>query len=67
VVYQPVDVPTLTEILKDAGLDEDTAGFIATLDENTAAGLLSECSGELSALIGRPTTPLKEGLQAAIG
>ncbi len=67
VVYQPVDVRTMIEILKGAGLDEDTAGFIATLDDNTAAGLLSECSGELSSLIGRPTTPLKEGLRAAIG
>ena len=67
VVYQPVDVPTMIEILKGAGLDEGTAGFLATLDENTAAGLLSVCTGELSSLIGRPTTPLKEGLQAAIG
>ena len=67
VVYQPVDVPTMIEILKGAGLDEGTAGFLATLDENTAAGLLSVCTGELSSLIGRPTTPLKEGLEAAIG
>ncbi len=66
VVYQAVDVPTMIQILKGAGLDEDTAGFIAALDDNTAAGLLSECSGELSALIGRPTTPLKAGLEAAI-
>lgn len=64
VVYQPVDVQTMIQILKGAGLDENTAGFIAALDENTAAGVLSECSGELSALIGRPTTPLKDGLQA---
>ena len=67
VVYQPVDASTMIEILKGAGLDEGTAGFLATLDENTAAGLLSVCTGELSSLIGRPTTPLKEGLQAAIG
>jgi NAD(P)H dehydrogenase (quinone) len=67
VVYEPVDVRTMIEILKGAGLDEGTAGFLATLDENTAAGLLSVCTGELSSLIGRPTTPLKEGLQAAIG
>jgi NAD(P)H dehydrogenase (quinone) len=67
VVYQPVDGPTMVGILKGAGLDEGTAGFVAALDENTAAGLLSVCTGELSALIGRPTTPLKEGLQAASG
>ena len=66
VAYQPVDVPTMVEILKGGGLDEGTAGFVAALDDNIAAGLLSECSGELSALIGRPTTSLKEGLKAAL-
>lgn len=67
VAYQPVDGPTLIDILLGAGLEKPNAEFVATLDENTAAGMLAETTGELSALIGRPTTPLKEGLKAAMG
>ena len=66
VTYQPVDAATLISILKGVGLDEGTAGFVAALDGNIAAGLLSGTSGELSGLIGRPTTPLKDGLRAAL-
>jgi NAD(P)H dehydrogenase (quinone) len=66
VVYEPVSAPIMMGILRGAGLDEGTAGFVTALDENTAAGLLSGCSGELSKLIGRPTTPLKEGLRTAM-
>jgi NAD(P)H dehydrogenase (quinone) len=60
--YQSVDADTLVGILKAAGLDEGSAGFVAALDANIASGLLSETSGELSKLIGRPTTPLEAGL-----
>lgn len=49
-----------------AGLDEGTAGFVVALEENTRDGLLAETSGELSRLIGRPTTPLVDGLRAAL-
>jgi NAD(P)H dehydrogenase (quinone) len=49
------------------GAERPGAEFAAALDANIAAGLLSEVTGELSALIGRPTTPLKEGLKAALG
>jgi NAD(P)H dehydrogenase (quinone) len=66
VVYEPVNVPTMMGILKSAGMDEATAGFFAALDANTADGLLSVCTGELSTLIGRPTTPLVEGLKIAM-
>ncbi len=66
VVYQSVDPQTLVRILKDAGQDEGVAGFVAALDSNIAAGLLAEVTGQLSALIGRPTTPLKKGLTDAL-
>ena len=66
VVYEAVHAGVMMGILRGAGLDEATAGFVTALDENTAAGLLSGCTGELSALIGRPTTPLKEGLRTAM-
>jgi NAD(P)H dehydrogenase (quinone) len=64
--YTPVDVASLVGMLKSAGLDEGTAGFVASLDDNIASGLLSEASGELSSLIGRPTTPLEAGLRASL-
>lgn len=66
VTYQPVDAPTLIKILQGVGLDEGTARFVAALDGNIAAGALAETSRDLSALLGRPTTPLKEGLKAAL-
>ncbi|KRF21020.1 NAD(P)-dependent oxidoreductase [Nocardioides sp. Soil797] len=53
-------------LLKAAGVDEGMAGFLVALDANTRDGLLGETSGELSALIGRPTTPLVDGLRAAV-
>lgn len=52
--------------LDQAGLDAGTAGFVVALDGNIRDGLLAETSGELARLIGRPTTPLREGLAAAV-
>lgn len=64
VSYRPVDAETLIGGLTAAGLDPDTAGFVAALDGNTAAGALAYTGdGALSRLIGRPTTPLVEGLR----
>ena len=42
------------------GLDEGTAGFVVALDQNIAEGLLAVTTGELSATLGRPTTPLAD-------
>ncbi|OQA41404.1 MAG: Quinone oxidoreductase 2 [Chloroflexi bacterium ADurb.Bin325] len=67
VTYRAVDAAALIELLKGAGLSADTAGFVATLDGNIADGLLGLVSPDLSRLIGRPTTPLLEGLRAALG
>jgi len=53
-------------ILTGAGLDAGTVGFVTALDGNIRDGLLAETSGDLSRLIGRPTTPLVEGLRAAV-
>src|SRR6478609_2470097 len=65
--YRPVDAPTLVEILQQAGLDAGTAAFVAQLDDDIAHGALAEVTGELSKLIGRPTTPLLDGLRNAAG
>ena len=53
------------ELLASFGLDEGTIGFVVALDGNIRDGLLAETSGDLARLIGRPTTPLAEGLAAA--
>ncbi|GAB3747094.1 SDR family oxidoreductase [Microlunatus parietis] len=64
VVYRPVAPAELTRKLITAGLDEPTAGFVAALDANIAAGALADTGDRtLSRLLGRPTTPLLEGLR----
>lgn len=62
VTYAPLSPEKHAEALAAAGLDEGTVGFVVGLDANIRDGLLAGTSGELSALIGRPTTPLREGL-----
>jgi NAD(P)H dehydrogenase (quinone) len=66
VTYTPVTPDEHLAALKAAGLDDGTAGFVVALDGNTRDGLLAETSGDLGRLIGRPTTPLGEGLRAAL-
>jgi NAD(P)H dehydrogenase (quinone) len=66
VAYQSVDAGTLISNLKSVGLDEGTAGFVAALDGNIADGQLSEVTGTLSKLIGRPTTSLRKGLMDSV-
>lgn len=65
VTYRPVSSEEHLAILLGAGLDEQTAGFVVALDGNIRDGLLAETSGELARLLGRPTTPLVDGLRAA--
>jgi NAD(P)H dehydrogenase (quinone) len=52
--------------LVDVGLDEGTAGFIVAIDAATAKGELELSNGDLSDLLGRPTTPLAESLRALV-
>jgi NAD(P)H dehydrogenase (quinone) len=51
-----------SQALQEAGLDEDTIGFLVTMDASIAAGELDGPSPVLSELIGRPTTPLAQTL-----
>ena len=53
-------------ILVEVGLDEGTAGFVAGIDVATAKGDLALSNGDLSDVIGRPTTPLAESLRALV-
>lgn len=65
-VYKPVTPAELVERMKQAGADEGTAGFVAALDSNIAEGALAETTGDLSRLLGRPTTSLAETVRAVL-
>jgi NAD(P)H dehydrogenase (quinone) len=64
VVYRDLTPEEHLAALTAAGLDEGTAGFVVALDANIRDGELAAAGGELSRLIGRPTTPLAETLRA---
>jgi len=64
VVYTPISPEDQHAALIAVGLDEGTAGFVVALEGNTRDGLLAVTSGDLARLIGRPTTPLAQGLAA---
>ncbi|TFB17181.1 SDR family oxidoreductase [Microbacterium sp. 3H14] len=64
VTFVPVSSDEQVAALRDAGLDEGTAGFVAALDAGIKGGALADTDGTLARLIGRPTTPLVEGLRA---
>jgi NAD(P)H dehydrogenase (quinone) len=63
VTYQPVSPEQYQQILTGAGLDAGTAGFLAALDQNMGAGIMSSTGDDLVRLIGHPTMPLAEGLR----
>ncbi len=65
VVHQDVTPAELIEILRKAGLDEGTAGFVAALDEGIARGDIDTDSDALATLVGRPLTTLKTTVRAA--
>jgi NAD(P)H dehydrogenase (quinone) len=52
--------------LEEAGVEEATARFLVALDANIEDGALDLVTGDLSRLIGRPTTPLVEALRAML-
>ena len=64
--YTPLTTAEHAVALEAAGLDAGTVGFVTTLDANIRDGALAETDGTLSRLLGRPTTPLDEGLRAAL-
>jgi NAD(P)H dehydrogenase (quinone) len=64
--YNPVTPDQLKSNLMAVGLDEGTAGFVATLDANIAEGTLAEATPDLQRVIGRPTTTLKETVKKIV-
>lgn len=66
VAYQALSTEEYAAALTAAGLDAGTVGFVAALDAGIRDGALAESDGTLSRLLGRPTTPLVEGLRALV-
>jgi NAD(P)H dehydrogenase (quinone) len=65
VAYTRLSPEEHAAMLSSFGLDAGTVGFVVGLDANIRDGLLSGTPGDLARLIGRPTTPMAEGLAAA--
>jgi NAD(P)H dehydrogenase (quinone) len=65
VTYRDQTVNEFAESLQRAGLDADTARFVAALDTSIAHGELETQSQDLARLLGRPPTPLTEVAHAA--
>lgn len=66
VTYQPLSVAGYTQALMEAGLPEPVASIFARNDVSLDEGWLSDTSGALAKLIGRPTTPLRTTLTEAL-
>ncbi|MEF3405525.1 SDR family oxidoreductase [Agromyces sp. CCNWLW203] len=64
VTYTPLTTDEHVAALESFGLDAGTAGFVAGIDTGIRGGVLAETDGTLSRLIGRPTTPLIDGLRS---
>ncbi|HML50056.1 MAG TPA: SDR family oxidoreductase [Propionicimonas sp.] len=64
VVARHVSAAEKSDVLAAAGLDAGVIGFILGVDAAIAAGELAGVTGDLSALLGRPTSPILETLRA---
>lgn len=63
VVHRNVSGEEQAEILRGAGLDEGTVGFVVGLDAGIARGDLADATADLRTLIGRPTTPIADTIR----
>ncbi|WP_338896587.1 SDR family oxidoreductase [Streptomyces sp. TG1A-60] len=66
IANNPVPVDALVGILTGAGLPEPFAAILAGVDASIEKGELVVSSGDLSRLIGRPTTPIAASISAAL-
>lgn len=66
VVYRDLPVEEYEQALVEAGLPENYAAVLADSDQGIAEGHLYTESDDLRRLIGRPTTPLEEAVEAAL-
>ncbi|MES4904480.1 MULTISPECIES: SDR family oxidoreductase [unclassified Streptomyces] len=66
IAYGPVPPETHKTILTGAGLPEPLAEILVDVDAAISRGLLAGTPGDLSRLIGRPTTPIADSIAAAL-
>ncbi|MEU2245307.1 SDR family oxidoreductase [Streptomyces sp. NPDC019224] len=66
IVHKDVPGAVHQEILVGAGLPEGLAAILVDVDEAIRRGRLAGTSGDLARLIGRPTTPMAETVEAAV-
>lgn len=66
VTYQDLPVEEYTQVLVKAGVPEPYAAALAESDRGVARGDLLVTSGDLSRLIGHPTTSMAAAVQAAV-
>ncbi|MBX6383872.1 MAG: SDR family oxidoreductase [Microbispora sp.] len=66
VEYRDLPVPEYAKALAANGLPEPAATMFAEIDAGIAEGWLGATPGNLAALIGRPTTPLRDTLAEAL-
>ncbi|MBD0738537.1 NmrA family NAD(P)-binding protein [Streptomyces sp. CBMA29] len=66
ITYQNVPAETRQQILEAAGLPPAFAAILVDVDHAIERGLLAGTSGDMSRLIGRPTTPIRDTLKAAL-
>jgi NAD(P)H dehydrogenase (quinone) len=66
IVYKDVSPAEYRAVLTGAGVPGPYADLLVDSDLGIAKGELDDTSGELRRLIGRPTTPLAEAVQAAL-
>ena len=65
VAYRDVTADELGAVLRGAGLDDATAGFVVGLEESVARGDLDVRGDDLERLLDRPATTLADALRAA--
>ena len=66
VVYRAVSTEQHVQILTGAGVPDQFATMMAAVDAGIGEGAFSYQNGDLARLIGRPTTPLVDGLRALL-
>jgi NAD(P)H dehydrogenase (quinone) len=66
IVYNAVPTEVYVGILTGAGLPEPLARILAGVDASVEKGELAGTPGDLSGLIGRPTTPITDSIAAAL-
>ncbi|MCE7080220.1 NAD(P)H-binding protein [Streptomyces sp. ST2-7A] len=64
VVHRSLSPAEYEEALTGSGVPVETARTLAGMDTDIAAGWLADTPGDLSRLLGRPTTPLRETISA---